>query len=299
MDFVLKPFKEEIIVQRLANIHYFEFTPNYQTTGDSHPFCELLYVDRGKINIISDHYTGELQQGQMILHGENQKHALSCNENVAPNVIIIGFECASKEIDKLTYSPVLLSNELQKTLAETIKEARTVYLPPYDVPNLKDMKKREEFSFGADQLIKNLLQMFLIKCIRGLDTGVTVSLDNQEQPEIKKIDNLQMDEVKKYLDDNFTQKINVDELCFLFGTNKTTISREFKRLYGQTIIDYVNTARIEYTKTQLREKTRTLTQIATILNMSSVHYLTALFKKYVHLTPTEYLHSIKKTLDSK
>ena len=165
MDFVLKPFKEEIIVHRLANIHYFEFTPNYQTTGDSHPFCELLYVDSGAITIVSDHYTGELQQGQMIVHGENQKHALICNEKVAPNVIIIGFECKSKEIEKLTYSPLLLSNELQKTLAEIIKEARTVYLPPYDVPNLKDMKKRSEFSFGADQLIKNLLQTFFINII--------------------------------------------------------------------------------------------------------------------------------------
>ena len=106
-----------------------------------------------------------------------------------------------------------------------------------------------------------------------------------------------MEEVKKYLDDNFAQKINVDELCFLFGTNKTTISREFKRLYGKTIIDYVNSARIEYTKIQLRENACTLTQIATHLNMSSVHYLTALFKKYVHLTPTEYLHTIKKTLE--
>jgi two-component system response regulator YesN len=158
------------------------------------------------------------------------------------------------------------------------------------------MKKRSEFSFGADQLIKNLLQTFLIKCIRGLDTALPHS---NEQKDVKKINDLKMEEVKKYIDDNFTQKINVDELCFLFGTNKTTLSREFKRLYGKTIIDYANFLRIEYTKIQLRENSYTLTQIASNLNMSSVHYLTALFKKHVRLTPTEYLHTIKKNLDAK
>ncbi|MBQ7879858.1 MAG: helix-turn-helix transcriptional regulator, partial [Clostridia bacterium] len=104
-------------------------------------------------------------------------------------------------------------------------------------------------------------------------------------------------EVKKYLDDNYAQKINVDELCFLFGTNKTTLSREFKRLCGKTIVDYVNTLRIERTKRLLRENAYTLTQIAATLNMSSVHYLTALFKKYTGITPTEYVQKVKKTLN--
>ena len=31
MEFVLKNFKKEIVVQRLANIHYFEFTKNFYT----------------------------------------------------------------------------------------------------------------------------------------------------------------------------------------------------------------------------------------------------------------------------
>ena len=167
MQFVLKPFQEDIVVNRLANIHYFEFTPNYQTSGDSHDFCELLYVDSGSLNIRSEHYTGDLQQGQMILHGANQTHALACTEDGAPNVIIIGFECFSPHLERLTYAPLQLPSDLQKMLAEIIKEARGVYLPPYNVPNVTDMKKRTDFTFGADQLIKNYLQIFLIKCLRG------------------------------------------------------------------------------------------------------------------------------------
>ena len=98
--------------------------------------------------------------------------------------------------------------------------------------------------------------------------------------------------------ENFTQKISVTELCFLFSTNKTTLSREFKRVYGKTIVDYLNGLRIKHTKRLLRKKNYSLTQIAEMLNMSSVHYLTALFKKYERLTPTEYTHTIKQALDA-
>jgi YesN/AraC family two-component response regulator len=71
---------------------------------------------------------------------------------------------------------------------------------------------------------------------------------------------------------------------------------KFKQTFHQTIIDYLNTLRIEHTKSLLREGTYTLTQIADSMNMSSVHYLTTLFKKITNMTPTEYVHTLKETL---
>ena len=292
MEFILKSFQMELNITRLANIHYFEFTPNYHTVNDSHGFCELVYVDKGSIEITSDCYTGVLEQNQMIIHGANQNHSLTCNERVAPNIIIIGFECVSARLETLMHAPLKLSEELQKMLAEIIKEARAVYLPPYDVPNLKNMKKRKKFSFGSDQLIKEYLQIFLIKCLR-----LTLSQPAYETHKHIVGATAQMEEVKRYLDENYRQKITVEELCFLFNTNKTSLSAAFKQAFGKTIIDYVNGLRIEYTKTLLRGGNHTLTQIADQLNLSSVHYLTALFKKYTAMNPTEYLHTIQKTLN--
>ncbi|MBE7079215.1 MAG: helix-turn-helix domain-containing protein [Clostridiales bacterium] len=291
MDFVLKSFKIDLKITKLANIHYFEFTPNYHTSNDSHEFCELVYVDKGNINISSDHYTGRLSQGQMIVHGANQNHSLDCDEQEAPNIIIIGFECYTAELDELTHSPLTLTDELKKMLSEIIKEARAVYLPPYNVPNLKNMKKQKNFTFGADQLIKNYLQIFLIKCLRLLHSAPSaVSLP---QP---LAESSQIYEVKRYLDENFCQKIHLEELCFLFNTNKTSLSVGFKHAFQKTIVEYLNDLRIARTKLLLREGNHTLTQIADLMQMSSVHYLTALFKKITHMTPTEYVRSLKETL---
>lgn len=284
MEFKMKGFKREISVPSLGYVHYFEFTSDLHTVHDSHGFPELVYVERGRIMIESDRYSGELKQGELILHGENEKHSLSSDLKAATNIIIIGFECKSKNLGKLTHAPLPLSPELEKMLVEIVREGRSVYLPPYDIPNTKNMKKRNNFAFGADQLIKNYLQIFLIKCLRLYD-----SINVRSEDIGGSIKSAEIIEVKRYLDCNFCQKIKIDDLCFLFNTNKTTLSREFREAYGQTVIDYVNRKRIDYTKELLREGTHTLTDIADIMNMSSVHYLTALFKKLVGISPTEYI----------
>lgn len=296
MEFVLKNFKTEVKVNRLANVHYFEFTPNFHTTDDSHNFCELVYVDKGKVQISSEHYTGELRQGSMIIHNANQNHSLTCREDISPNIIIIGFECSAEALDRLTYAPTPLTEELQKMLAEIIKEGRAVYEPPYDIPYIRDMKKRRHFTYGADQLIQNYLQIFIIKSLRLLESLEENKAQNPEN--LQETSHLsQIGEIKKYLDDNFKEKINIEELCFIFNTNKTTLSKEFKRIFGRTIIDYVNKLRIDYTKKLLREGNLSLTEIANSLNMSSVHYLTAIFKKNEKITPTEYIRSVKKNFE--
>ena len=290
MKFVLKDFKIDLSITRLANIHYFEFTTNYHTHNDSHKFCELVYIDKGNIEVASDHYTGSLYQTEMILHGANQNHSIICNEQTAPNIIIIGFECDAPILEELTYAPLPLTDELQKMLAEIIKEARAVYLPPYNIPNQKNMKKRRTFTLGSDQLIKDYLEIFLIKCLR------LKAAHRASSQKVFRRNKAQIYEIKEYLDENFQQKITIEELCFLFNTNKTSLSVAFQQAFNQTIIAYLNNLRVEYTKSMLREGNYTLTQIADSMNMSSVHYLTTLFKRIANMTPTEYLRTIRETL---
>ena len=291
MDFVLKSFKKELSVGRLANIHYFEFTPSLHTASASHPFCELVYAEKGNIRIVSESYSGILCEGELILHASGEEHSLSADDGISPNIVIIGFECTSPSVKELTRSPLLLTDELRKMLAEIIKEARSVYLPPYDIPNTPEMRKRKKFAFGADQLIKNYLQILLIKATR-----LRESIPQDSHRRALHEDGLnvsRISEVKQYIDDNIRERISIEELCFLFNTNKTTLSKDFKRMYARTLIDYTNAARVEETKRMLIEGKYTLTEISAIFNMSSVHYLTALFKKYVGITPTEYLTSIR------
>ncbi len=289
MEFKLKRFESVINIKRIANIHYFEFTKKYHTYKDNHAFCELVYTDSGEIEIASDNYTGRLKKNQMIVHLAGETHSLSCPDDTAPNVIIIGFECNCPELGMFSSTPVTLPPVSQKLLTEVIREGRTVFLPPYDIPNLKDMKKRSDYPYGADQMIKLKLEQFFIEIIR---SQLTIKDKISQSGE-----NCRIAEVYTYLSENFREKITLDELCFLYSTNKTTLCSSFKAVYSDTIVGYINKLRIRETKRLMREGNFNLTQISELVGFSSVHYLNRVFKNHEGKPPTEYIKTIKARLE--
>ena len=143
MDFKLKRFENVLRVTHLANIHYFEFTKQYHTFEDKHSFRELLYVDSGFIHVDGEDYTGTLRAGELLIHRPDEIHSLTCPEDEAANVIVIGFACSTTELDAFSLNPTILSDLQTRLLTEIIMEGRNVFLPPYDIPNQRDMKKRK------------------------------------------------------------------------------------------------------------------------------------------------------------
>ena len=287
MEFKLKDFKIDVTVTRMANVHYFEFTKEYHTFKDKHPFRELIYIDSGNIEVESDSYSGTLGSKQLLIHKNGEVHSLSCVGDSTPNVIIIGFECDCERLDLFSERVYTLSNELIRNLTEVVKEGRSVFLPPYDVANIRDMKKRKDPPFGADQMLKLKLELFLIELIRIIELGSVTNKATQSD--------IKLEEIFTYINNNYRERITLDDLCFLFGTNKTTICKSFKNAYGDTVINYINKLRIENAKKALREGNTTLTQLSANLGFSSIHYFSKLFKSYENKSPSEYIASINKT----
>ena len=287
MDFILKPFESAIAVTKLAYLHYFDFTEDYHALPDKHTFCELVYVDSGKLNITSARYDGALLPKQMILHLAGDEHALSASASVPPEVIIIGFACACDKDLLLPFSksPVNLDRDAQNLLAQIIREGFSVYAPPYDVPNVTDMKKRENAPFGADQMIRTLLEQFLIRLVRATDEQVSPATPQQERKSL-------VDDAKRYIKENLTSHVSVGELCLIFNTNKTTLHRAFKEQTGDTVVHYINRRRTRLAKQLIATGDKTMTEIADTLGFSSVHYFSRTFTQYEGLSPTAYARTL-------
>lgn len=278
-------FTSELAVTGIANMQYFEMPAGYSSHTDSHPFCELIYVDSGEITVESRQFTGRLRQNELLIHPSLAEHRLRC-ESAAPNIIIIGLACESPRLAPFAVAPISLSAALQRMLVEIVKEGRNVFLPPYDIPNRTDMQKREAFPFGADQLIRNLLECFLIKLIRERETPPLGEGEHAAE-------DLRTGEILRYLENNYCEHITLEELCFLFGTNKTTLTKDFRRLTGDTVMGHLARLRLRRAKALLREGKCSVTEIAELLNFSSVHYFTRFFRKHENMTPSEYAVSIR------
>ena len=291
MDFKLQKFNEPMKVTALANVHYFEFTKEFHSQENSHDFCEILYVDSGKIEVKSEHFEGVLGENEMIIHRPLEKHSLKGNGDEAPNVIIIGFECKSAALLPFAKRAVVLGPEHKKLLSGIMQEGMSIFEPPYDIPNTIFMKKRAEYHFGADQMIKVLLESFLITLVRDFCEK------NETPEEYSPVSAKYIDGVHRYLTEHYTEKINLANLCFIFGTNKTSLCRGFKSAYGLTILEYIHSLRIKSAKKMLRDKDISVTEISEKLGFDSVHYFSRLFKKHTGTSPVNYAKSIKSKLN--
>ena len=249
---------------------------------------EMLYVDSGFITVDADNYHGVLNENRMIIHKSNETHSLSCPENEASNVIIIGFECDNPELDSFSDFPTELNEVQKKLLTEIVKEGRNVFEPPYDIPSQKDMKKKKEYPFGADQLIKIKLENLFIELIR--------NKTNISSTETSDISDDKISEVARYINENYKGKIKLSELCFLFGTNSTSLCNKFKDSFGETIISYVNKLKIKESKKLMRTGKYNLTEISSIVGFSSVHYFSRIFKQHEKISPANYIKTIKSRL---
>lgn len=290
MNYVLKDFEMPVSVSKIANIHYFEFTDEYKTHSDAHDFCELIYIDKGALRIESEGFSGLLRDGHMLIHRANEVHSLSCDGGLAPGVIIIGFSCECPELDVFSRMPTALSAKEKKLLSEILKDGMSVYMPPYDMPNTADMKKRDSYPFGADQLLKNHIEELLISLVRSKkEEGSFLDVSDSG--------NTVVSHITQYINEHFTEKIALDSLCFLFATNKTTVCREFKREHGKTVLEYINTLKIKEAKRLLRSRQYTATEVSELVGYSSLHYFSRAFKAETGISPKKYIETVLSKLE--
>ena len=279
MEYVTKKLMDTINVTGVVNLHFFEFQKDFSTLNDKHPFYELVFVNTGELQISSEDYCGILSKNEMIIHRRDTLHSLSCKADTAPEVIIIGFECDSRKIDDFSRAPLYLEDSSIKKLAEIIKEGRNVFTPPYNVP-VYDMKKKRHQLFGSEQMLRILLEYFLIQLVR--ENSFSENTENAVDAPML------ISEIIAYVNDNYLEKITIDELAFLFKTNRATLCRDFKKNTGKTLIEFINHKKFERAKYKIRNSTDTFTKIAEDLNFDSIHYFTRFFKKMSGMTPKEY-----------
>ena len=101
--------------------------------------------------------------------------------------------------------------------------------------------------------------------------------------------------IKQYIHTNLTQKINIEQLSSNVGYSPNYCSSVFKKHTGQSIIQYLNSERIEESKRLINENILSLSQIAFAVGFEDYNYFSRAFKKINGYTPTEY----KKLVNTK
>ncbi len=286
--------EKAINIKRINSIFYREFSNKYIFKGERHNFWELLYVDKGQIDIVAGDKGYRLNQGDMIFHKPNEFHAIYATCDIAPNAIVVSFETDSESMTFFENKIIHISDDDKLLIGKLIIEAKQFYKDLgllYKLP--ADYK---ETTFGSMQLMYASLEFLLIHIYR------------QNMQDVNKIrssffvkEKIEMDLVKaiiEYMEKNLYKKIHFEDIYKVFYISKTQLKVLFKRETGVSVMWYFNQLKMEEAKKLIREGNQNFTQISNTLGFDSVHYFSTSFKKYFNMTPTEYLTSVKLISDT-
>jgi AraC-like DNA-binding protein/mannose-6-phosphate isomerase-like protein (cupin superfamily) len=128
--------------------------------------------------------------------------------------------------------------------------------------------------------VSKLITDLLTGCI--MTKYIETSQDGNDSIKVK------LDSIKNYLDQNYEDKLLLDDIASRFYISKFHLSREFKRVYGITIVDYLTIKRINHAKEQLRFTKESIENIAAANGYPDASYFNKVFQKIEGMTGSEY-----------
>ena len=137
----------------------------------------------------------------------------------------------------------------------------------------KDFRKEEIFFL----LLKQLIEEYA-------DEKVTLISDQ----------NMETKAICEFLEKNYRNNITLDDLCNLTGLSKYYLLRSFTKQKGISPYSYLETIRIDKAKKLLEQGVLPI-DVALQTGFSDQSHFSNFFKKFIGLTPKQYMNIFRET----
>ena len=247
-----------------------------------HDFSELLFVLEGKLNFLVDDKLYKAGRNCVILFKEKRLHTSEVDSSSVYTRYNLNFrrkfinETAEYEKIKSCFDSdctVLPLNEKQsgqlKTLFETMLE------------NYRVM----DSDTYAEEICKHIMSAILMYVSRAAENA---PLSGRQY-----IDRSYISDAVKYINDNLTSKLIIEEIAESLFVSRAKLIGDFKNATGITICDYITSQRLKKAKKMLLEGHGVGESASESGFMNTCHFIRT-FKKYNGITPLQYAHINKK-----
>ncbi|MEK3879479.1 response regulator [Paenibacillus sp. FSL M7-0420] len=125
------------------------------------------------------------------------------------------------------------------------------------------------------QVLADILMRLIQSCSKAI-------AQNDNQP------NYIVIECQKYIREHYNQNLNLQIIADHIHINSSYLSRLYKKVTGESIIDVINKYRIEMAKKLLRNPASKVFEVAEAVGIETPAYFTHVFSKYTGMSPKEY-----------
>lgn len=222
----------------------------------------LVFVENGSLIHNKKGRLTKIEKGDILLLKKGEAYSMSDNPNSKEDYYayyILSFDIDNKTIPYI--KRVTNTSHYEKFL-DLFREGRRCTLKMSTAHNIN---------------IKRIVYEILYNLYLEYYTDYTVS---------NSIENIE--KAKKYINENYRNKISIEQLAKISGFSRSHFKRLFTKHYEMAPSDYITTVRIDRAKTMLRAKIFTLGEIAEECGFSNEYYFSQVFKKIVGCSPRKY-----------
>lgn len=235
-----------------------------------HAGIELVYVLDGSFNATLNGQSMTIGKDEMLVNNCYSVHAYTANK------------CDSI----VTIIPLAVVPSIQKLL--TSNRFRTHVIAD-------DARHSLEFFMRmlADNPENAILQKGVSYSLLGYLTG-RIPLDpvgSSDQADV-------ICRILNYLNDNFTQRLTVEQVATRFGYSRSRFSHLFKSTVGYSLPQYLNMLRCRSVCETMLSSDTPVVDLAVNAGFNNAHTFYSAFKAYYHMTPREYVRTQNVGQDS-
>lgn len=297
VQYKIHKLEAELSITELVNVSYYTLSKDFLWSGESHEPWEMVYVDKGEMIITAGTDTYLLKSGEAAFHCPHEFHNLRTNGQKSANVIVVAFRCSSPMMQAFERKILSLNAQEKACLASIVKEAEATFqhfdnTASYNEAPCVDLVPRSNIPFGAQQIIKNLIEYFLILIYRHEDG---IGFDARAVPINQLHHHAQIAvKIQEYLAEHYQDKITLETLAVSQNISISQLKRIFKEHTGDSVITYLTALRIKEAKRLIQESSLNFSQIAVAVGYDNIYYFSSVFKKHTGMTLTEYSKSLRR-----
>lgn len=101
---------------------------------------------------------------------------------------------------------------------------------------------------------------------------------------------------QEYIEDNFKDKLSVEEIAEIVNLNARSFLRRFKKATFNTPLEYIRRVKIEAAKKQLENTTKSILEVMYLIGYNDEKAFRTTFRKYSGLSPKEYQKKYNKEM---
>ena len=299
MTYIRTKLQEDLKIDSIITLHYFEYMKDFIFQGEAHDFWEFLYVDNGTVSVRYDDTWMTLNTGDIIFHQPNEFHAIKSIGRNSPNLVVISFICHSPAMKHFIHKSYTLTNEERSLISHIISEGKKTFSTPMNIPSVEQVQIKDKTPFASQQLIILYLELFLITCIRNHQENTAPSFAAPKNtPEKQTTKQSRLEEVIQFMEAHICEQLKLSDICSEFSISRSSQQSLFHSEKDCGVIDYFNQMKIQRAKDIIREGTMNFTEIAYYLSYSSLPYFSRQFKAALGMSPSEYSSSVKGITDA-